>query len=162
MIRFYLESNASTAREAAENFGSQEGLTVVQSGLGSAYGLPAQFVVVDAPDESGNVTRARAQFIQYNGQVFAFLGLAAQANYAARENGFIRTMQGFAPLRDAAILRIQPSRIDVRPLPSPAVFSSLFPAAGSANFSLEELAILNQVELSARLSAGTKVKRVRQ
>ncbi|MFT5141498.1 MAG: putative Zn-dependent protease [Rhodothermales bacterium] len=162
MIRFYLESTASTAREAAENFGSQEGLTVVQSGLGSAYGLPAQFVVVDAPDESGNVTRGRAQFIQYNGQVFAFLGLAAQANYAARERGFIQAMQGFAPLRDAAILGIQPSRVDVRALPSPAVFSSLFPSDGSANFSLEELAILNQVELSARISAGTKVKHIRQ
>jgi predicted Zn-dependent protease len=157
-IRFYLESGVSTAREAAEKFSAQEGLVIVQSGLGSAYGLPAQFVIADAADGQGNTTRVRAHFVQYNNQVYAFLGLAAQANYSQRESGFIRAMQGFAPLRDPAILNVQPSVIQVRPVARTTTFQSLIPANGAAGFSAQELAILNQVELSDQIPAGRRVK----
>ncbi|MFT4603749.1 MAG: putative Zn-dependent protease [Rhodothermales bacterium] len=160
VIRFYLESGVSTAREAAEQFAAQEGVVVVQSGLGSAYGLPAQFVIVDAADGQGNTTRARAHFVQYNNQVYAFLGMAAQANYSERERGFIRTMQGFAPLRDPAVLNMQPSLIQVRPVARTAAFQSLIPPNGVAGFSAQELAIMNQVELGDQIPAGRRVKLV--
>lgn len=157
-IRFYLESGVSTPREAAERFGAQEGLQVVQSGIGSSYGLPAQYVIVDAAAQDGSVTRARAQFIQYNGQIYAFLGLAAQANYADREPSFVRAMQGFQPLRDPAVLNVQPARLQVREITSSAPFQNLIPSNGVAGFSAQELAILNQVELGEQIPAGTRIK----
>ena len=160
LIRFTLETGVSTAREAAERFAGQQGLTVVQSGLGSAYGLPAQYVVVDADDGQGNVTRARAHFVQYNGQVFAFLGMAARANYSEREPGFIRTMQGFAPLNDASRLNVSPRRIALRRVQGSTTFSSLVPSGGIADFSPNALAIMNQVDLQQTIAAGTTVKLV--
>ncbi|NNE69450.1 MAG: M48 family metalloprotease [Rhodothermales bacterium] len=157
-IRFYLESGVSSPREAAERFGAQEGVQVVQSGIGSAYGLPAQYVIVDAAGQDGSVTRARAQYIQYNGRIYAFLGLAAQANYAAREPGFVRAMQGFAPLRDPAVLNVQPRILQVREITTPAPFQNLIPSGGAGGFTAQELAILNQVELNEVIQAGTRLK----
>ncbi|MBO6574614.1 MAG: M48 family metalloprotease [Rhodothermales bacterium] len=160
-IRFYLESGVSTPREAAERFAAQDGLQVVQSGLGSSYGLPAQFVIVDAPDQNGNVTRARAHFVQYNGQIYGFLGFAAQADYAAREQGFVQAMQGFAPLRDPARLAVEPLRVDVRQVSQRTTFAGLVPSGGVNQFSADELAILNQLQLDTVLEVGSRVKLVR-
>lgn len=159
-IKFSLESGVTTARAAAERFAAQQGLTVVQSGIGSANGMPAHYVVVDAADQSGNVTRARAQYIEYSGTIYSFLGLAAQANYAQKEPEFLRTMQGFNALRDASILSIQPHRVNLRTPQSATPFNALVgnPPAG---FTLEELAIMNQVNLTSVISAGTSVKVVR-
>ena len=156
-IIFSIEEGVNTARAAAERFTATEGLTVVQSGLGSAYGLPAQYVVADVEQNDG-ILRVRSHYVQYQGLVYNFLGLAPQSAYAGREAGFIRTMQGFAPLRDPAILGAQPSRITVSPLASPSVFRTLVPASGVAGFSASELAILNQISLEDQLPAGRLVK----
>ncbi len=153
-----IEEGVGTAREAAEKFGAQDGMTVVQSGIGSAYGLPAQFVVADVDDSSDPALRLRAHYVEYNGRVYSILGLASREAYSERQAGFIRTMQGFAPLRDALKLNVQPARLRVRTTASGGVFRSLIPSSGAGGFSARELAILNQVELGEAIPAGTALK----
>jgi predicted Zn-dependent protease len=161
LVIFSIESGVQTAREAAERFASQEGLTVIQSGLGSANGIAAQYVVAEAADENGAITRVRAHYAAYSGRVYSFLGLAAQANFGNWDPSFQSTMQGFAPLRDSRILGIQPARIAVVNADRTAPFQSFVGSAGVGGFDAEGLAILNQLNLNQSIPAGTLFKLVR-
>jgi predicted Zn-dependent protease len=161
LIFFGLESEASTARQAAEAFAATEGLTVIQSGVGSSYGLPAQFVVAEFAAGDGSITRIRAHYVDYQSRVFSFIGLAGQADYASWEPSFQQAMQGFAPLSDPAVLAIQPARIDLTRVSTSTRLSDLIPAEVLGGFTREGIAILNQRPLDALLTSGTTVKLVR-
>lgn len=155
-----MDSESNTAREAAERFAAREGITVIQSGVGSSYGLPAQFVVAEVAAEDGSITRARAHFVDYSGEVFTFLGVSAQADYATWEPSFQRAMQGFAPLRDSAVLNIQPSRIGLVRASRATALSNLVPAEVPAGFTREGIAILNQLSLDSIVEPGERIKMV--
>ena len=160
ILQFTIE-NQATAREAADAFSTQEGLTVVQSGIGSSNGLSANFVVAEAVAEDGTAYRMRAYFVGYGGRVYSFTGFSLQADFARFEPQFVRTMQGFGPLRDAAILGIQPSRITIARVDRPTALRTLVGSAPAAGFTAEGIAILNQRNLDDTLPSGTSVKLVR-
>ena len=161
MVVIGIDSESGTARQAAERFSAREGVTVIQSGVGSSYGLPAQFVVAEVAAEDGSITRLRAHFVDYSNTVFSFIGVAAQADYTAWEPSFQRAMQGFAPLRDPSVLGIQPSRIALVRSSGARRLSDLVPAEVPAGFTPEGIAILNQRMLDSIVGAGTTIKLVR-
>ncbi len=156
-----MDPGSATARQAAERFSAKEGVTVIQSGVGSSYGLPAQFVVAEIAADNGGVTRVRAHFIDYSGKVFSFLGVAAQADYAAWEPSFQRAMQGFAPLRDPAVLGVQPWHVALVRTSRAGPLSDLVSADVPAGFTREGIAILNQRTLEGIVPVGERIKLVR-
>ena len=116
--------------------------------------------MVDAADQSGNVIRARAHFVDYQNRVYAFLGMASRDNYAARSQAFVSTMQGFAPVTDPERLNVTPLRIQLQSVNSATPLNSLIPGGGVGTFSANDIAILNQMELQEVVAAGSRVKLV--
>lgn len=151
---------AATSREAAEAFSRTQGLTVLQSGIGSSNGLPANFVLAETASEDGSMIRVRAHFVDYGGRVYAFTGIAAERDYATWEPVFLRSMHGFGPLRDNAVLSMQPARVHVARVDRPSTLRALAAAPGGG-FTPEGIAILNQRGLDETLPAGSAVKLVR-
>lgn len=159
IVLMQLETKHERARDASEAYASQEGVQVVESGMGQAGGLPMHYLVVDAKDQDGQELRVRYQFIEHAGYVFAFTGMSLRAQYGTYETLFGRTMAGFRNVTDPAVLTKQPDRVSLQTNSSATVFSSLVSGAPlPQGLSKLGLAILNQVETEERVQAGWKYK----
>lgn len=155
-----IDSEHDTAREAAEAFASDQNLTIVQSGVGQAGGLSSRFVIADATDQEGNQLRLRAQFIDYDGNVYAFMGVTTQQAYDTYSRSFVDVMQGFRRLTDRSLLAVQPDRVDIRTAQSQSTLQQLLSGALPEGVDAQAVAILNQLQLEDVLSAGTSYKDV--
>ncbi|NNF04459.1 MAG: M48 family metalloprotease, partial [Rhodothermales bacterium] len=156
-----IDQKHDTAREAAEAFASDQNLTVVQSGVGQAGGLSSRFVVADAQNQDGTELRVRAQFIDYNGNVYVFIGVTTKAAYGTYGPRFVDVMQGFRRLTDSALLAVQPDRVDVRTSGSQATLQQLLTGTLPQKVEPEAVAILNQLRLNDTLVSGQSYKSVR-
>lgn len=153
-----VDSEHETARAAADAFRAQQGITVVQAGLGQTGGLSGWVVVADAPTQDGQTLRLRAHFIDYNGNVFRFVGNTSQDRYAAWEDRFARTSNGFRSLTDQAILATQPTRVRVQRSQGGATFGALVGVGLPEGVTQETLAIMNQLNVSSPVASGRKLK----
>jgi predicted Zn-dependent protease len=160
ILLFTIESESNTAQAAAQSFAGQEGLTVIERSAASSNGLPAYFVVADAQLQDGQTVRVKAYYVEYGGNVYAFIGYAAQQNYANYSGQLTNTMSGFAPLRDNRILSIQPTRLAVRPASQNAPFNTFLSSNLPRNMTENDMAILNQVGLDQTIERGTRLKLV--
>lgn len=149
----------SRARDAAEAVSSQQGVQVVESGIGQAGGLPMHYVLLDATDSNGQALRLRYQFIDYAGYVFQFTGMTLQSTWSTYASVFSGSMSGFRPETDPAILNTQPHRVDLVRPQAPQPFSSFISGiAMPQGVDALSLAILNQVEVGAQIPAGRVLK----
>jgi len=157
-----VDSQHQTAREAAEAFKAQEGIVVVESGLGQAGGLSANYVVADAKDSDGNALRLRTQYIDYDGMVFVFTGLTSADKYASYSAWFVSTMVGFRRETDQTILNRQPDRVELRTATQTTRFDNLVaPFVAQTSLDALTLAIMNQVEMTQQIAPATVYKIVK-
>lgn len=156
-IMIFTLAQQSSARQAASAFAQQQGLTVVESGPATVNGLTAYYVVADAQTEQQQI-RILSYFIEHGGRVNTFIGYTVAQNFANYRDQFLRTMRGFAPLRDSRILNIKPVRLQITRAPRTGTFQTLLPSQLPEGFSAEELAILNQVQLNTTIQQGTPLK----
>lgn len=157
-IQIFSLSQQNSAQAAVREFAGQEGLRRVDSGTTRANGLPASYIVVDAQTQQGQVVRALAYFIEYEGKVYSFLGYSARDTFSRYENTFLRTMRGFAPLTDPQKLNAQPVRTEIVRAPRSAPFSEFVPAQLPRDLTPQDIAIMNQVELNEEVPAGFLMK----
>lgn len=151
-------SQQSTAQEAARQFAGQQGIQVVESGPTQTGGQSAYYVLADAQAEQGQIVRLLSHFIEYGGNVYNFVGYSARSDFSTYQSEFQRSMQGFAPLTESRYLNVQPVRLDVVEAPRSAPFSSFLPSSLPRDLTPKDFAIMNQVELEERISAGTLLK----
>ncbi|HMB93835.1 MAG TPA: hypothetical protein VKP65_23490, partial [Rhodothermales bacterium] len=151
-------AEASTPQEAATEFASQQGLTVVDSGRSSVGGNDAAFVLVDAQTQDGVAVRALSYYISYGGTVYNFLGYAAKQSFNTYQDGFLRTIRGFDRVTDANILNVQPTALRIVQADRTAPFRSFLPANLPDQFTAEDLAIMNQVNLDDQIPRGQLLK----
>ncbi len=154
---FTFAQDATSAQQAATEFGQQEGVQVRDSGSQRVNGHQSSYVVADATTEQG-VLRLRATFIEFGGSVYYFLGYTAQANFDTFDNRFRETMQGFDDLTDRSKLNVEPSRLRLVRASRTATFRELVPSNLPEQFSATDLAIINQVELDDTIQRGRTLK----
>jgi predicted Zn-dependent protease len=147
----------NSAQAAARAFAGQEGLQVLDSGSDRINGKTASFVLADAQTQQGAV-RVLSYFIEHGGNVYSFLGYAAQQNFDTHADTFRRTMGGFDDLTDRRILSVEPSRINVVQASRTAAFREFVPAQLPEQFTPESLAILNQIQLDETVQRGQPLK----
>ena len=157
-ILFLTLSDASSAQEAGRAFANQEGLTVVENGPTRSSVLPAYYVLADAKTQDGQEVRLESYFIEYNSQVFNFLGYATRENYPDYQATFRRSMRNFARLTDPRILNVQPNRLVITTVSQTAPFRALVPSNLPEKLTPEDLAIMNQIELGQQINSGTQLK----
>lgn len=159
LLMFTLAPGASL-QEAANTTLQKYGLTAVESRNTTVNGLPALAVVADQqPQQQGApVLRTLSYFIQYGGNIYHFIGVAAAANFNNYVSYFNNSMQGFRELNDAAKINRKPERIRIRTVNSSTTLAQALRNYGMPEKRLEELAILNGMALTDALAAGTMIK----
>jgi predicted Zn-dependent protease len=150
-------ARAGSAREAASQFASQQGLQVIESGPARLRGLDAYQVVGQAQTQQGAAGIVN-YFIEHEGRVFSFMGLTGASNLRQQQAAFERAVSGFRKVTDPKVLQVRPMRLQIVTADRTAPFSSFLPTSATPGITPEELAILNQVTLSEQIPAGTKLK----
>jgi predicted Zn-dependent protease len=149
----------STPDDAARAFLAQQGVQTIQTGRQTINGLPAVLASFRA-QTSQAALQGLVGFIAYQGRVYQVLGYSAAAVYGEYQGVFQQSIGSFGPLRDPAILALQPSRlrmVRVGDSLTLAEFNRRFPST----IPVGELAVINAVAgPDSVLPAGTLVKRV--
>jgi len=151
-------SNKKSSGEAANDFFGQNGLTARQVTPGKINGFSAVSGGFTAQTEQG-IIQGFAAFVDYNKNVYQLLAYASQANWNGYEPELMQSINSFNRLTNRSILAVKPQRLTIVKINqnmSLQEFNRKYPSG----VSLEVLAIINQVEPNAQLSAGQRVKRV--
>jgi predicted Zn-dependent protease len=159
IIQLTVVPDAGTPNAAAQAFFTQEGITG-SGGATSINGLSAVAGDFQATTQQGELAGG-VVFVRHGNNVFQILGYAGSQNWSQRRNSVQTSLTSFARLTDSEALNVQPNRLDVvttdRGMTLRA-FATEYPSV----VSVEELALINQMNVNDVLPAGTKVKRVVQ
>ena len=158
IVQLTLAGQASPTA-AAQQFFSQQGVQQGQTTRETINGIPAIASYFQAQTQQG-VVGGLVAFLSYGGRTFQLLGYTPAQQFGRYDALFRRTVGSFGPLNDPQVQAIQPNRLDVVKI-NQAMTLSEFNQRYPSVIPIEELALINQVEnASARLAAGTLVKRV--
>lgn len=97
-------------------------------------------------------------FIEYNGNVYQFIGYAKPIFYAAYRSTFHQTATSFDRLADKAILDIQPTRLKIVKADRNAPFNEFMPENLPIGLSSLDIAIMNQMDLKTPVKKGVLLK----
>lgn len=158
IVQLGLAGNASPS-QAVRQFLSQQGVQGGQASTSSINGYPAATSQFQAQTQQGTI-QGLVSFISYGGTTFGIMGYTEAGKLGSYENEFERSIRSFSELRDQSKLNVQPARLELVKLSREMTleqFNSQYPSS----ISLEQLAIINEVENSSSvLPAGRVVKRV--
>ncbi len=156
LLRLASENNLSAAANAMLQ---QNQLTEISRKSETVNGLPALAVLAQqANEQTQQVVRLLAYFIQYENRVYNFMGMAYQEDFNTYAPRFEQTMEGFNRLTDASKINVKPERIRIHRVDR---FMSLRDALQDADMPAsryEELAVLNGMELNDNLTQGMLIK----
>ena len=147
--------------EAAQALAKQIGITPGNAQRTTINGFPALVFEGDQQASSqSQATPAHVQsfVIQDGKSYFAFVGLATAATFGSYAPQFASTAQGYQRLTDASKLNRQTERVHIKQAKSATTLSAAFTANGVASSKLDDMAILNGMQLSDRLTAGQLFK----
>lgn len=106
--------------------------------------------------------RVLSYFIQYNGLIYRFHGMALATDYPSYESTFLNIMKNFKPLTEASKLNRKPERIHIKTVDKNTTLGDALKGFGMADKRMNELAILNGMELKDPVSKGTLIKVIGQ
>ena len=150
---------AANAEDALRRFTAQQGLQFGNGGRRNINGLPAAGAEFAAQTEQG-VIRGVVLYVEHRERVYQLVGYTADQRFATHADAIVSTLQSFGPVRDQSVLSVQPSRIDVVQIDRAQTLAE-FAQRLKSPVSVEQLAVMNHLPgPSARLEAGTLVKRV--
>ena len=156
-VTIFTLPGTSTTTEAVDQIGNIAGMTVVQREAITMNGLSGHHLI-GTVTQNNQALQVNVTAVQLNGTVYRFLSYSSQAEYANFQNQFNSTARGFSQVTDSAILTIQPARLRIVTADRTAPFSSFLPANLPVGLDAEEIAIINQVQLSDVIPSGTLLK----
>jgi predicted Zn-dependent protease len=151
-------SDEASPEAAARSFAALEGVQVGRSQSGDINGLPAASLSFTATTEQ-QVLAGLVAFISYEGNLYRLMGLTLQSRWSAYRSAFQQSIMSFNRLADRAALSVQPLELQIVQLDRPMTLEQ-FAQRHPSRVSLEELALINQVEPGVELEEGRPLKRV--
>ena len=121
-------------------------------------GIPRARALFSAQTSDGDVS-GEVLFLRHNGVVYRLMGLAPSDRWSAYAGQVAAALSSFAPLRDPAMLSVQPNRIEVLTV-STRMTLSAFQQRYPSVVPLDELARINRLAADATVPARTRLKRV--
>ncbi len=151
-------AQAQSAQAAGQALRSQQGVQAQSAGALSVNGNTAYRVEGTAQQQNGTVAFS-ATFIEFGGNVYQILGLTSTNGFGTYGSAFRQTAGSFARLIDSRYLNRQPSRLEVTRTTSGTTLQALLSGRTlPPGLSAQEVAIMNQTELTAQLPSGASVK----
>lgn len=155
-------AQGNTLEEAARNTLSQLQLNVLESNRTTVNGMTAISTLSNQTQQTQSgeqiTIKVRSNFIEDGNLFYVFHGVSKEADFNSFSQAFSSTMGGFKRLADPARLNMQPTRLRVREVTAANSLSNILRSWNVPADQLEELAFLNNMELSDRLVAGTLLK----
>jgi predicted Zn-dependent protease len=156
-VQLSLAPNMSPT-QAAQAFFSQQGLQSSQVGQTTINGFSAVQGYFDAQTSQGAV-RGLAVFLSYGNATYQIMGYSPTSAFPSHEAEIRRTAGSFRPLTDPAALNVQPAKIELVRLPR-AMTIEQFNQQYPSTVSIDEVALINEVDKTTTMPAGQLVKRV--
>lgn len=148
-------------QEAANAVLQQNNLQLLDSKQLNVNGLPAVGMVATPTAQQGQQPqdiRILSYLIQYGNAIYHFLGVSSTADFNQFTSYFTNTMEGFRQLTDQKKLDKKPERIHIKTINSNSTFEQALRNLSVTDKRFEELAILNGMKLSDKVTAGMKIK----
>ena len=159
----FLGAGGGSLDEAAQGLAKAIGVQSANAQKTTINGFPALVFEGDQvqQDQSGQQAAGAhvlAQLIQDGKSIYAFIGLAAPASFSSYAPQFQQVAQGYARLTEASKLNRQPEHVRIKTATGNQTLAAAFAANGIPSKRYEELAILNGMQTTDRLSKGMLYK----
>jgi len=160
LVVFTLSQQAKADAAASEAIKALQ-LNLLESGSTKVNGMPAVVTVSERGTAGAeDHIRVLSYFIEYDGKVYVFHGVAPAQSFGNQQSTFESTMTSFNRLTDASKLNKQPMRIRVREVPQTGTLAEAFKRLGVQQDKMEELALLNNLELNDQVQSGRLIKTI--
>lgn len=151
--------------EAANNFISKNKLNGVSQQNTTINGLPAIIQVADQvgqaqQGQAAQTVRIATTYIDYGNLIYMIHGVSDIKDFSANESTFGSTMKNFKVLTDMSKINVKPERIRIKNVYATATLNEVLKGFGTPENRLKELSIVNGMELSDRVPAGTLIKTI--
>ncbi len=152
-----------TLEEAAQATLQQLEVNLLESRRTTVNGMPAISAISYQASQNPSTGQqdtvmVMSYFIDDNGTHYAFHGVTAQANFNTYSRIFEPTMGNFDKLTDPSKLNRQPKKIRVKKVPYTGTLANAFKSLGVQQEKMNDLAFLNNKELTDQVRAGTLIK----
>ncbi len=138
----------------------QKGSASQANGRGETIGgWPAWVGRLAVPDGQGGVRALFAAFVRQSPQ--RMLEILGAGKTAAEEDAIARAARSLRPVADEARLEVLPARVRVVTVGTTGAFSEVLPKLGAQAVSVEETAVINNLELDETVRTGETLKIVR-
>ena len=123
-----------------------------------AIGTIAQQVSQNQQSGQQQVVKVMSYFIEYNGAIYVFHGVANEPDFNSYSQTFESTMLNFSRLTEPSKLNVRPKRIKIKPVRRSGTFANVLKYYGVPQAQQKELALLNGLELTDKVPAGKLIK----
>lgn len=148
-----------SASQAANAFAQQQGVQTGRASQQRINGFPAVVLPFEAQAQGGNVA-GYVTYIEDGQRTYQLLTYATAQGIRGYDSAFRATIASYARVDDPDVLNVQPNQLDAVELSSAMTFSQFLQRNGS-EIPADEAALINQIDnASARIPAGTWLKRV--
>jgi len=138
-------------------------LAVLSTKNASVNGFPAiatvsQQVSQDQQTGQEQIIKVMSYFIEYNSAIYVFHGVTSDADFNSYFRTFESTMVNFDRLTAASKINVRPKRIKIQSVRRSGTLESAFKNFGVPQTMMNELALLNNLELSDNVTQGKLIK----
>jgi predicted Zn-dependent protease len=166
-LMIFTISPQNSLQNAADTTLAQLGLTLLESKNTTVNGMQAKATVSkqvtqDQSTGAQSTNMVLTYFIQYSPNIYVFHGVSAEADFNTYFNTMESTMKTFARLTDASKLNVKPVKLLVRKVQRTGTLSNALTYYGVPQAKLEEVALLNNLDLTSNVQAGTQIKVIGQ
>ena len=158
IVQFSINSQNDTPEAAVKAFLRQDRIITVNQEPVNINGYIGYSAEATTTTEDGTSVTLGVSAVSFGGNVYQFLSYTSTAQYKEYRSKFDAVPLGFQEVDDPYILNIKPVRLELVEVSRTGTFSSLLPATLPMNIEPLDVAIINQVELSDRIPAGTAIK----
>ncbi|WBO82840.1 M48 family metalloprotease [Hymenobacter yonginensis] len=163
-VQILLPAGNKGLDETAQALSQQLKLQNAQAQKTTVNGFPAMVIQGDQvgqDQQTGQqgITASTLTYLIQDGQtIYALVGLCGPGTLGTYGDTFQRTAQGFRRLTDAAKINRQPERIRIRTAKAGQTLASALAANGISSKRYEEMAILNGMKTTDKMTAGMLFK----
>ncbi|MCF2495470.1 MULTISPECIES: M48 family metalloprotease [Dyadobacter] len=166
MMLFMLAPGKSL-EEASAAVIKNYGLQVTENEKTTINGNPALVMIATqaAQTQSGqqaaptaNSIQVATWLIQYGGNIYAIHGVSQAANFAGSMGQFKSVAGGFKSVTDGSILNRQPDRIRIKTVQRDGSLKDALRDFNQQDKQMDDLAIINGMSLSDKVTKGTLIK----
>jgi predicted Zn-dependent protease len=162
-LELFTLARQKTLEAAADSTIQQYGLTLQGSKRATVNGLNAIITQCkqSVQDQNTGATATNmiySYYIGYNGLIYVFHGITAEADFNSFVRLFDSSMSSFSRLTDQSRINVRPKRVLVRQVPRTGTLADALRYYNVPQAQYNELALLNDLELTDQVQSGKLIK----